>query len=494
MAATEIPRGKNMNPKLILCFALVLSGGLSGCFGAALAQGTNTNGQIQLSGADIRDIKAAVQAQTFHPVVNIAPVSSDEALVSVGPCDLDKFARVFRVKKQGAGWMAAAQEGTEVMCRDYLYNIGPKLGCHFTLEYRGYRLTGKSSELVGMVSNDLSIASIPALFTKLHHDLSGFSLEPDAKNPKIIHIIESGLNSQKDYVLNRRIDLRYSGNLVGCTVKDAEGRELVKGEGLVVAASKEAPGIQDGSDEAGSEGAFNDCYTTVTVNATNETVRGILTDYIPLADYPIVLWQAVTTITGQEGKTNVLVQFYGPKRVLTNAPVNQSDTASGLPPDVTNVSNQIDPATGLHWGNLILDPTTGLPMSQTQDEGAKAYFKYYLAQCSTNEIICLWFLQDNPKVGMVMGIDLKEESVTTVRDVFKWAFQNFETRKLSHSQILNLKKIISSLPASDKNADFNKSVFVSLRNGSKVEVFQYDRQHAPGIVRRMYDIGGGYLN
>jgi hypothetical protein len=129
-----------------------------------------------------------------------------------------------------------------------------------------------------------------------------------------------------------------------------------------------------------------------------------------------------------------------------------------------------------------------------QDEGAKAYFKDYLAKCATNEIRCLWFLQDNPKVGMVMAINFNEESVSTAREVYNWAVQSLETRKLSHAQILNLKKIISSLPASDKNADFNKSVFVSIRNGTNVEVLQYDRQHAPGIVQRIYDIGGGYLN
>ena len=93
-----------------------------------------------------------------------------------------------------------------------------------------------------------------------------------------------------------------------------------------------------------------------------------------------------------------------------------------------------------------------------------------------------------------MAINLNEESVSTAREVYNWAVQSLETRKLSHSQILNLKKIISSLPASDKNADFNKSVFVSIRNGTNVEVFQYDRQHAPEILQRIYDIGGGYLN
>src|ERR1022692_2536663 len=117
-----------------------------------------------------------------------------------------------------------------------------------------------------------------------------------------------------------------------------------------------------------------------------------------------------------------------------------------------------------------------------KDEEAKAYFKDYPAKGGTNEIRCLWFFEDNPKVGMVMAINLNEESVTTASDVYRWAVQTLETRKLSHSQILNLGKTITSLPASDKNADFNKSVFVAIWNGKAVEVFQYDRQHVPGIV------------
>lgn len=93
-----------------------------------------------------------------------------------------------------------------------------------------------------------------------------------------------------------------------------------------------------------------------------------------------------------------------------------------------------------------------------------------------------------------MAINLNEESVSTAREVYNWAVQSLETRKLSDSQILNLRKITSSLPPSAKNADFYKSVFVSIRNGTNVTVFQYDRQHVPEIIQRIYDIGGGYLN
>ena len=50
---------------------------------------------------------------------------------------------------------------------------------------------------------------------------------------------------------------------------------------------------------------------------------------------------------------------------LTNAPVNHSAAVLSSPPDITNVSNQIDPVTGLPVieSTNKPDPTTGLPMS-----------------------------------------------------------------------------------------------------------------------------------
>ncbi len=128
-----------------------------------------------------------------------------------------------------------------------------------------------------------------------------------------------------------------------------------------------------------------------------------------------------------------------------------------------------------------------------QDEGAKEYFKNYLAKCDTNEIRCLWFLQDNPEIGVAMTINLNKESVFTAREAYNWAEQGSQVRQLSHSQKLNLEKIIGDLPASDKNAEFDKSVFISLRNENQVKTFQYDRQYPPAIIQRIYDIGGGYF-
>jgi hypothetical protein len=49
---------------------------------------------------------------------------------------------------------------------------------------------------------------------------------------------------------------------------------------------------------------------------------------------------------------------------IPNAPANQPETV--LQSSVTNVPNQIDPNTGLPPGNLLLDPTTGLPLKHNK--------------------------------------------------------------------------------------------------------------------------------
>jgi hypothetical protein len=138
--------------------------------------------------------------------------------------------------------------------------------------------------------------------------------------------------------------------------------------------------------------------------------------------------------------------------------------------------------------------TVAVTPEEGRNAASKQHFKDYLAKCDTNELRCVWFLQDNPRIGMVMTIRLDQETVLTGRDFYGWALQGGDgNRRLSHPQVLTLKQIICNLPPSDKMADFNKSVFTSVRNGKNVEVFQYDRHRCPAIILRVYDIGGGYF-
>lgn len=140
---------------------------------------------------------------------------------------------------------------------------------------------------------------------------------------------------------------------------------------------------------------------------------------------------------------------------------------------------------------FTVDPVDLLATDQVQ---ATRHFRDYLAKCETQRMRCVWFSDNRTKVGMVMELDLRKYTVYTVRDVYDWALQCTETRKLSHSQVLSLSKISATLPPSDPEIEFSKAVSVAVRRGNKVEVFHYSRQTAPAVIQRIYDIGGGYFN
>lgn len=150
-----------------------------------------------------------------------------------------------------------------------------------------------------------------------------------------------------------------------------------------------------------------------------------------------------------------------------------------------------------HWFYVRDFVTNALPSQQhaasAEEFSAEKLSEDYLNACGTNEIRCLWFLDNNPRVGMVMTIDLDRQTVFTVREVYNFAAEAAETRTLSHSQVLNLKEMMNALPMPDSDNDFSESVFVSVRSGERTLVFRYNRRYIPPTVRRIYDIAGGYL-
>lgn len=206
--------------------------------------------------------------------------------------------------------MKTEQQPIAITYLDYLHFIGEKLGCYFTLEYRAYQITRQPSSLQAEMTNDQSIATMPALLAKLRDGLTGFSVIENPKNPKVIHIIEQALEQADGYVLNKRTSVQYAGHLVPCVVKDTNGRNLQQGAGVVVALARTVGKLENGTAEA--RGDFDDCNTKVKIDAKNESVRNILTDCIPLKNYHRILWRAAAT--ERNGKPTVMIQFYGPKQ------------------------------------------------------------------------------------------------------------------------------------------------------------------------------------
>ncbi len=161
------------------------------------------------------------------------------------------------------------------------------------------------------MTNDLRVDSIPALISQLRRDLPEFTIRQNEKNPSIIHLIQTALLEDQNYVLGKRVSLAYEGTVMGYNKGDGKGHVEIS-EGLVGALAKKTGGMVSGPIPIGSFGIFwGDTETRVRVNATNETARDILTDSLPLAGYSVMLWQAVAT--RQDGKVTVYVQFLGPK-------------------------------------------------------------------------------------------------------------------------------------------------------------------------------------
>jgi hypothetical protein len=96
------------------------------------------------------------------------------------------------------------QEASVVPLPDYLFGIGNKLGCYFTLEYRSYEIAGPRSKAHSVFTNDTSVPSLEVLVSNLRRELPGFNIEPDSRSPKIIHIVEQSLATDNSYVLKEK--------------------------------------------------------------------------------------------------------------------------------------------------------------------------------------------------------------------------------------------------------------------------------------------------
>jgi hypothetical protein len=129
----------------------------------------------------------------------------------------------------------------------------------------------------------------------------------------------------------------------------------------------------------------------------------------------------------------------------------------------------------------------------TEDERAAAFFQDYLLKCRPDEVRCVWFSNGRQRVGMIMTIDLRRETVFTACEVYNWASQATEERRLTHSQVLSVRDVLDQLPASH-NTEFRNSACISFDRNGRVKVCRYERIKAPDAVRRLYDLGGGYFD
>ena len=161
-----------------------------------------------------------------------------------------------------------------------------------------------------MVRTNLNADSIPAFVTNLRNYLDGFVVVEDARNPKILHIIDKALAEDPDYVLNKRISLKYSGGLRP-TWSEEKPMDPPVGGLIPALAQKAGRYYSSPVDTPGRQASvlrltLSEPNLQLSIDATNQTVRSIMTDYLPLGKKPI-LWRAVTE---NQGEVRVLVEYW----------------------------------------------------------------------------------------------------------------------------------------------------------------------------------------
>ncbi|QIF02075.1 hypothetical protein [Roseimicrobium sp. ORNL1] len=119
------------------------------------------------------------------------------------------------------------------------------------------------------------------------------------------------------------------------------------------------------------------------------------------------------------------------------------------------------------------------------------YFKKYLSDCPETQIRCLWFLRDSIRIGMVMTMDLREDTVYTVRDVFDHARQNSQTREMSYAQTVTAEELLPSLPDTTPDVPFAEGLHISFWRDKKLHTVTYSKKATPLLIQRLYDVGGG---
>lgn len=176
----------------------------------------------------------------------------------------------------------------------YLNQEAAKLDFYFTVE-DSYVTLAKMAGTNIMIQDDPTIKTSNTLIKKLQMDQSIYSVLADDKNPHIIHLVDKTLGSLQRYALDQKSSITFSGRL--SKLPDEIGQ-------------KTHLGVVTKTTFLSNSWMVGDCYTTVSLDAKNSTIRSILTDYIPLKNYYRYLWHGETSVYSDSCLT--YISFYGP--------------------------------------------------------------------------------------------------------------------------------------------------------------------------------------
>ncbi len=158
-----------------------------------------------------------------------------------------------------------------------------KLGLHFTMEeatpepqvlYESVNLGLKPYQ--GFANADAFLA-----YLQKSKKLAAYSFERDQGQRDVIHIVDRRLIGLKGYALEKKVDLEFAGNLMQlCWTLHRRIGNMVPQRFFAI----------------GSPG-WGDYTTEICLSVKDRTVRGLLTEAVPVKCYNLTIWTAITELT-----------------------------------------------------------------------------------------------------------------------------------------------------------------------------------------------------
>jgi hypothetical protein len=131
-----------------------------------------------------------------------------------------------------------------------------------------------------------------------------------------------------------------------------------------------------------------------------------------------------------------------------------------------------------------------------QDYAMEMYFRFYLADCGSDEIRCVWFANNDLQTGWKMTLNLHSGSVETVRDGYDATrvAEHPNPGELTAEKTAALRHILDSPPPTQEVFPLEQCLLIAQRVGAQVKIWQYNRVNPPPLVKQLYDLSGGYIS
>lgn len=176
---------------------------------------------------------------------------------------------------------------------DYLIRVGQKLSLFFTIEVKQSDQKTLSPLQTAIVMNRNQPTNKKELIIFLKSSLPYATVFQDKNVTNVIHIVETSLEKDNNYVLNKQIAFKYTGRLND--LPEALASPL---QGRI------------GTQRIFAVGQMKmDFFTRVTFDVKDQTVRSVLTDPVPIPKYSHVMWDGVSQEVN--GKLKTFIAYHG---------------------------------------------------------------------------------------------------------------------------------------------------------------------------------------